>query len=97
MAKKKQEEAKSEEVVSNLEVNEVKSVSYKIDKVKEEDEFGRTVTKLKHFIFEFTINKNSDTILSSKVLVETSDAMEAMTMFQTAAGKMIMEQKNKEG
>lgn len=96
MAKKKKEEqvAVSEQVASSMDI--VKAISYRVDRYQAEGEFGIKVNKMKHRIFQFTIDKTSDTILSSQLLVETNDPMEAMSVYQTAAGKIILEERQKE-
>lgn len=94
MAKKKKDE--QEVSVESSQPELLKAVSYRIDKVPHVDDMGRKGSRLKHRIFQFTIDKSSDSIVSSELLIESSDPMEAMVVYQTAAGKIILQEKEKE-
>lgn len=97
MAKqKKQDQADVAEGSEVLSQELVESIGFKSERVEVADEFGKPTFKMKHSIFVFTNDLKSDTMVSQRLVLETTDSAEATLTFQMLAGKLILKEKDKE-
>lgn len=73
----------------------VSSVGYVVTKYKDTDEFGKEINLKKERVYRLTVDLNSDTVVKKELVVDTSDSFESLNVVKQEAGKLMIEQRNK--
>lgn len=95
MAKKKESTKKETKVSSEKEPKLLKTVGYMTETYEDKDELGKTVYKKKETVYSLTTDINNDKLINKKVIIETTDAHEALQTFKRESGRLVLEERSK--